>query len=265
MFTQPSQRGTTQPVVPTVMRTAGAEPGDNHSFYRAPDTAHSAAPRTDDDIGDVLEESRSGNVEAFNRLVEHFQQRVYALCYRMVGEADAADTTQEVFLSAYCGIRTFRGGSFQAWLLRIARNKCYDHLRTRKRRPSVSIDAHDDAYATPIHIVDLGATPDEHWLRAELAHELQRTLHNLGPDQRLVVVLCDVEGYSYDEVVAATGWALGTVKSRLSRGRARLRDALRDFFAWSERPPPDVTRKDITSYRGELRETGSSAASANGI
>jgi RNA polymerase sigma-70 factor, ECF subfamily len=196
---------------------------------RSPHTAHSA----DDIIADLIQRSWNGDVHAFNQIVEHYQQRIYALCFRIVGEADAADTTQEAFISAFCNIRRYHGGSFLAWLLRIARNECYDLLRARKRRMTVSLDE-DDGHTAPMQVADSCATPDDRLMRAELAHELQRTLQALKPDQRLVVVLCDIEGYSYEEVASVTGWALGTVKSRLSRGRARLRVALRAHARYAQ-------------------------------
>ena len=185
-----------------------------------------AAPRADD--AQLIERSQAGDVQAFNLLVERYQHRVYAVCFRMLGDADAADATQEVFLSAFNSIRRYRGGSFIAWLLRIATNECYDQLRVRKRRPHVSLDAETDpGEARAYEVADPGEAPEDRILRAELSHRIQHELRALPADQRLVIVLSDIEGYSYAEIVAATGWAMGTVKSRLGRGRARLRDALR--------------------------------------
>ncbi|HZG69864.1 MAG TPA: sigma-70 family RNA polymerase sigma factor [Herpetosiphonaceae bacterium] len=177
---------------------------------------------------ELIGRSQAGDVEAFNRLVEHFQQRVYAVCVRMLGPTDADDATQEVFLAAFHSIRHYRGGSFLAWLLRIAKNQCIDQLRRRKRTWHRSLDA--DAAAidpVPLQVPDPGEAPEDRVLRAELAQELQQRLAELEAEQRLVVILSDIEGYRYDEIVAATGWPLGTVKSRLSRGRARLRGVVR--------------------------------------
>ena len=171
--------------------------------------------------------SQAGDVEAFNLLVERYQHRVYGLCFQMVGEADAADVTQEVFLSAFQSIRHYRGGSFIGWLLRIAKNRCCDQLRVRNRRTLISLDSYGgDRGAARLQIVDPAEAPDDRLLRTELADELQRRLQDLPPDQRLVVVLSDIQGYSYAEIVAATGRPVGTVKSCLSRARARLPVAL---------------------------------------
>ena len=179
------------------------------------------------DEADAICRSRQGDVQVFNHLVEVYQSRVYAVCFRMLGNGDAAeDATQEVFLAAFRSIRGYRGGAFAAWLLQIAKNKCYDQLRARRRQ--VSLDAtQDDMDAAPRLVVDPSEGPEERVLRAELGRTLERLLLALPADQRLVVVLSDVQGYSYPEIAAATSWPAGTIKSRLSRGRTRLRTALR--------------------------------------
>jgi RNA polymerase sigma-70 factor (ECF subfamily) len=181
------------------------------------------------DEPDLIARSQDGDVQAFNLLVERYQNRLYGLSYRMLNDADAAaDATQDSFLSAFRNIRRYRGGSFVAWLLRIATNTCYDQLRARKRRPQTSLDAFDpELDDTPRQFTDPGEAPDERTIRDELAREIERQLQTLPDDQRLAVVLSDIQGYSYDEISTVTGWPLGTVKSRLSRGRMHLRDALR--------------------------------------
>jgi RNA polymerase sigma-70 factor (ECF subfamily) len=177
----------------------------------------------------LITDSQRGDVRAFNLLVEQYQVRLYNLCYRMLGDPEsAADVTQEAFISAYRNIKRYRGGSFAAWILRIATNACYDQLRVRQRRPTSSIDALlDDEEHAPYQFEDRGESPAERSMRNELADEIQRGLQSLDPDQRLAVIMSDIQGYSYDDISAATGWPLGTVKSRLSRGRAQLRDVLR--------------------------------------
>lgn len=177
----------------------------------------------------LITDSQRGDVRAFNLLVEQYQVRLYNLCYRMLGDPEsAADVTQEAFISAYRNIKRYRGGSFAAWILRIATNACYDQLRVRQRRPTSSIDALlDDEEHAPYQFEDQGESPSERSMRNELADEIQRGLQALDPDQRLAVIMSDIQGHSYDEISAATGWPLGTVKSRLSRGRSQLRDVLR--------------------------------------
>ena len=178
----------------------------------------------------LIEASLRGEIEAFNQLVRLYEGRVYTLCFRMLGDRDsAADAAQETFLSAYNKLHTFRGGVFRAWIMRIATNACYDMLRARKRRPSVSLDAtfDPDAEHPAINPPDPGEAPDDTVLRHELAAAIQAGLATLPEDQRLVLILSDIQGMAYDEIAVITNTNLGTIKSRLSRGRARLRDYLR--------------------------------------
>jgi RNA polymerase sigma factor (sigma-70 family) len=174
--------------------------------------------------------AQRGDVESFNALVRLYEGRIYNLAYRMLGDAEsAADAAQDAFLSAYRNLRSFRGGSFRSWMLRIATNACYDVLRARKRRPTVSLDLPegDEGDDTPLQIPDTGESPDDIALRRELAAAIQEGLEHLPEDQRLTVVLSDIQGLSYEEIAQITDANLGTVKSRLSRGRARLREVLR--------------------------------------
>lgn len=174
--------------------------------------------------------ARAGDLTAFNRLVLHHQQTAYNVALRTLGDPDAAeDVTQEAFFAAYRGLAQFRGGSFRAWLLRIVVNACYDRSRRQRRRPAQSLDQLLEADDTPFDPIDPTPNPEERVLTQELAARLQRALNELPADQRVTVVLCDVQGLSYDEAAEATGVPLGTVKSRLSRARARLRELLQPY------------------------------------
>ena len=178
----------------------------------------------------LVEVAQRGDVESFNELVRLFEGRVYNLCYRMLGDADsAADAAQDSFLSAFRNLRSFRGGSFRSWMLRIATNTCYDVLRVRKRRPSVSldIDAEDESASSPLQIADSAESPDDFAQRRELAAAIQDGLTTLPDEQRIVLILSDIQGLAYEEIAQITNSNLGTVKSRLSRGRARLREVLK--------------------------------------
>jgi len=173
--------------------------------------------------------AQKGDVSAFNQLVRAYQTMVYRTAYRVMGEsASAEDATQDAFVSAYKHIRAYRGGSFKAWLLRIVTNACYDQLRVRQRRPTASLDAMLVDSDNPAPGADRAApeSPQEFAERQELGEAIQRGLVTLPPDQRVTLVLVDIEGFSYDEVAEATGANLGTVKSRLSRARLALRDFL---------------------------------------
>ncbi len=179
----------------------------------------------------LVDAAQRGDGESFNALVRLYESRVYNLIYRMLGDTEsAADTTQDTFILAYRRLNTFRGGSFRSWLLRIATNASYDALRVRKRRQAVSIDAllGEDEEQAPFQLPDQQAGPEEQVGQKELATAIHQVLAQLPEDQRAVVVLSDIQGLAYDEIAVITDSNLGTVKSRLSRGRAKMRDLLRN-------------------------------------
>lgn len=178
---------------------------------------------------DLIERSRRGDLDAFNRIVAAYQHRVYNLCYRMLGSRQAAeDATQDAFLAAYRSVDRMRGGKLQSWLFRIASNACIDELRRRQRRPQLSLDAPAPAGdERPLDLPDTVAGPEALTLSGELCEALQRELLTLPPDQRVAVILCDVEGLGYAEIAESMRSTIGTVKSRISRGRSRLREALK--------------------------------------
>jgi RNA polymerase sigma-70 factor (ECF subfamily) len=183
------------------------------------------------DESSLVAAAQRGQVDAFNELVLAYQHQVYNLAYRIMGDpASAADATQEAFISAYQNIGRFRGGSFKSYLLRIVSNRCYDELRRRKRRPAMSLedfgpDVNEEANPA---LVNGHERPEEFAERQEMAHVIQAGIETLPPDQRVTLVLSDVQGLSYQEIAAATDVSLGTVKSRLARARSKLRDYLRD-------------------------------------
>jgi RNA polymerase sigma-70 factor (ECF subfamily) len=185
-----------------------------------------------EDESQLIARSQRGDVGAFNQLVLRYQQAVYTLTLRMLGDRDvAADVAQETFIAAFRAIQTFRGGSsFRAWLLRIASNQSLDQWRRAHRHPADSLESmsdEDEPYTSGI-IGSLAATdrqvnPEEALLDQELQEIIQRGLLTLPLEQREAVVLCDIEGLSYEEIALATQTTLGTVRSRIARGRGRLR------------------------------------------
>jgi RNA polymerase sigma-70 factor (ECF subfamily) len=182
------------------------------------------------DEAGLLERSRHGDLAAFNEIVAAYQDRLYNLCLRMLGSRQAAeDACQEAFLSAYRGLASMRGGSLKSWLFRIAANACIDELRRRRRQPALSLDApaREGEEERALDVADTGPGPERQALRGELWRALEAELSRLPPDQRLAVLLSDVEELSYEEIAETMSCSLGTVKSRISRGRARLRLALR--------------------------------------
>jgi RNA polymerase sigma-70 factor (ECF subfamily) len=183
-----------------------------------------------------IDAARRGDLAAFNALVLRYQTRVYNLCYRMLGDPDeAADATQDAFLSAWRAMNRFKGEGFRTWLMRIATNGCLDVLRARKRHPTYSLDAPsisdsegEELDPLPIADPDPSVDPLGSALRAEVSETIQAGLSLLPEDQRAALVLVDMQGYSYEEVAAVTGANLGTVKSRINRARGRMRDYLRE-------------------------------------
>jgi RNA polymerase sigma-70 factor (ECF subfamily) len=182
----------------------------------------------------LINDARQGDLDAFNRLVLAYQDRVYNQAFRVLNDPQAADdATQEAFISAFKNLRSFRGGSFRAWLLRIVTNACYDELRRRKRKPTTSLEPLDDSgdeIESPHWIADPGELPEDNVVRVELGNAIQNCLEKLPVDFRVVVVLVDVQGMDYLEAADVIGKPLGTVKSRLARARSRMRDCLQGFW-----------------------------------
>jgi len=181
------------------------------------------------DEADLIAAAQQGKVEAFNELVLTYQHQVYNLAYRIMGDpASASDATQDAFISAFEHITDFRGGSFKSYLLRIVSNRCYDVLRRRKRRPATSFEDFGDIDedSNPV-LINGQEGPEKYVERQEIAHMIQAGIETLPADQRITLVLSDVQGLSYQEIADATDVALGTVKSRLARARGKLRDYLR--------------------------------------
>lgn len=175
-----------------------------------------------------ITKAQNGDLDAFNALVLEYQNAVYTLSYRIMAEpARAADATQEAFITAFRRLETYQGGNFRAWLMRIATNTCYDHLRYEKRRPATALeDMVDEDFDDGPPIPDLAPSPEEEVLSSELSQLIQDCITSLQDDHRVALVMSDVEGFSYQEIADATGVQLGTVKSRLSRARSALRGCL---------------------------------------
>jgi RNA polymerase sigma-70 factor (ECF subfamily) len=169
--------------------------------------------------------AQRGDINAFNRLLLSYQELSYNVALRLVGDADvAADVTQDSFLSAFRHLNQFKGGSFRSWLLRIVTNASYDALRAKRRREATSLDLLVDGAG--FDVLDTSPLPEAASLRKEFLDCIEAGLKLLPVDQRAVVVLYDIHGLSYDEVASVLNTSLGTVKSRLSRARGRLRNYL---------------------------------------
>lgn len=180
-------------------------------------------------------QDRAGAAYCFNCIIEHFQSPAYNLARRMLNDgALAEDVVQDSFLSGYRAFQQFRGDNLPAWIMRIVANACRDTLRARRARPTLSLDPRPAGSDDPDHptlaAADLPAateSPEEYAERRELRQAIAAGLAALPPERRMAVLLVDVQGFSYEETAAALHCSLGTVKSRLSRGRRELRDYLR--------------------------------------
>ncbi|MFA4837337.1 MAG: sigma-70 family RNA polymerase sigma factor [Dehalococcoidia bacterium] len=173
---------------------------------------------------ELVQLSKKGDLESFNQLVEKYQVQVYNLTFRMLGTPqDAEDVTQEAFILAWKAIRSFRGDNFRAWIFRIASNACTDLLRSKKGHKAESMD---DIFPESNPLPSSAESPEDCALREELSQLISRNLLFLSEEQRLVITLADLQGLSYEEIAQSANISIGTVKSRLSRGRANLRDLL---------------------------------------
>jgi RNA polymerase sigma-70 factor (ECF subfamily) len=171
-----------------------------------------------------------GDVNAFNELVLRYQKLAFSVAYRILQSREMADDiVQDSFLKAFCVLKSFRGGSFKAWLLRIVINRCYDQQRRLRYWEHTVLSDDDTDEGETGHScqpIALQESPQEFVERKELSALLERGIRNLSLEQRMVIVLYDIHGCSYLEIQAITGVEMGTIKSRLSRARARLRDIL---------------------------------------
>jgi RNA polymerase sigma-70 factor (ECF subfamily) len=178
----------------------------------------------------LIAQAQKGDVSAYNRLVLHYQDIVYNVALRIMKDpASADDAAQEAFISAYKALPRFRGGNFKSWLLRIVTNTCYDEFRRRKRRPQSSLDEITDENPSAGFMASDASGPEEHQQQVELVDAVKRCLDELPDDQRVAAVLCDVEGRDYKEIAEIMSTSLGTVKSRISRARSKLRDCLQGY------------------------------------
>jgi RNA polymerase sigma-70 factor (ECF subfamily) len=195
----------------------------------SPPVDEAAERRRDEAARDqrLVDRSLAGDLEAFNELVAHYQDLLFGLTYRVVRDREAAaDAVQEAFFSAYRNLDRFRGTTFRAWLSRIAINAATDVLRLRKRRPADPYpEWEDDAWQPPTGPAD---DPEQLATHRARARAIAGAMESITADQRRAILLFDVEGFDYQEIADITAVSLGTVKSRIHRGRLALRDLLAD-------------------------------------
>jgi len=179
----------------------------------------------------IVRKVLGGDANAFETLVLEYEKNVYNIALRMTGNSeDAADMTQEAFIKAYNSLQSFRGDSkFSVWLYRIVSNVCLDFLRSKNRRPTVSLSVEDDdGEDTQLDVADESQSPELLLDRKLTRESVRRGLDSLPPDYRQILLLREIQGLSYDEIAQALGLEVGTVKSRIFRARKRLCNFLID-------------------------------------
>lgn len=181
---------------------------------------------------EIVQRARQGDKAAFEWLVNTYQDRVYSLTLRMCGnEDDAFDLSQDAFIKAWKGLESFRFDSaFSTWLFRLATNVCLDFLRSKKRRPVISLTVADDEdEETQFDIPDTRPNPEEAAILSEDRAALKEALGALDPDSRNIIILRVINDLSYEQIADILGIQVGTVKSRLSRARQKLKDKLSEI------------------------------------
>lgn len=169
---------------------------------------------------DIIRRARQGDSDAFRRLVEAYQTQVYRIALRMCGEAAADDVTQEAFLAAWRALPAFRGTClFSTWLYRLATNAAIDWLRREKRHRGA-----DDV--TELELPDGAPSPQEQAEQTETQEAVRRALAQLSPEHRQVLVLRYMQELDYNEIAATLDISEGTVKSRINRAKAHLKEIL---------------------------------------
>jgi RNA polymerase sigma-70 factor, ECF subfamily len=189
------------------------------------------------DLSSIIYAARLGDDRAFGRLVEAYRSSTERVAFHILHtEEAAADAVQDAWIKVHQAISRFEDGNFRAWLLRIVTNTCYDHLRRQKRRPSVSLDEMLEASNVEFADDEQQTDPEQAVLHSEQRDLLMNAIEDLSPWHREVVILVDVQGYDYGEAADMLNVPLGTVKSRLSRARAVLRDRLVELNLLPGRP-----------------------------
>lgn len=179
-------------------------------------------------VQQLISAAKQGDLPAFNELVRQYQDYIYTVTYRIMGDpASADDMTQETFITAYKKISQFKEGNFKGWLGRIATNNCYDELRRLKRRPADSLEDRSTDEDADARLTSRDESPEQYAQRGELQSAIADCFGQLSDAHRMVVMMCDVQAYAYDEIAETAKVSLGTVKSRISRARSLLRDCLR--------------------------------------
>jgi len=179
---------------------------------------------------ELVQATKLGDLNAFNELVLHYQDQVFHLAYRILGNQNIAeDVSQNAFILAFRKIHQFREGSFRIWLFKITTNLCYSEMRTWKRNTFQSLEptnSDGETNESPKWIKDNRSLPEEEAETSELREILESTMNKLPSIYRTTLSLVDVQEFTYKEAASIMGISMGTVKSRLARGRIQFRSIL---------------------------------------
>jgi len=174
--------------------------------------------------------AQRGDLESFNLLILRYQNLLFGIALRLLNDEDAAsDAVQEALISAFRRFDTFRGDSLRSWLARVVVNACYDEMRKKRRQHSVPLEQFNsdgEEIETSYWLIDPESDPETQFESFELESAIQKSLDKLQPIYRLMLVLVDIEGLSYEEAALAAHVPVGTVKSRLARARAQMQKSL---------------------------------------
>ncbi|MCL2838429.1 MAG: sigma-70 family RNA polymerase sigma factor [Oscillospiraceae bacterium] len=181
---------------------------------------------------ELIHKAQTGDVRAFEQLVEEYQQSVFNLAYRMIGNhEDAADMAQEAFIKAYFNLSKFKGNSkFSTWIYRIATNSCLDEIKKRKKTPTYSMSDSIEIEEGEItrEIEDKSSNIEENFEREEQLKMVNKAIGRLQENHRIIIIMRDVNNMSYEEIAEILKCSTGTVKSRISRARTILHDFLKE-------------------------------------
>jgi RNA polymerase sigma-70 factor (ECF subfamily) len=179
---------------------------------------------------ELIQAAQHGDLEAFNLLIPRYQNLLFGIALGLLNNEDAAaDAVQEALISGFRKFDTFRGVSLRSWLARVVINACYDEIRKKRRQQSVPLDqfnAEGDEIETSYWLVDPQADPEAQYEARELEAAIEKSIYELPPGYRVVLILVDVQGLSYEEAATAAGVPIGTVKSRLARARLQIQKSL---------------------------------------
>lgn len=181
---------------------------------------------------DLIEKAKAGDVKSFEILIANYKKRAFNIAYRMLGNLeDANDVTQESFLKIYRSIDKFKGkSSFSTWLYSIVSNTCIDFIRKNRKKTTISIDTNYDEDGYEIEIADEKNTTESLFEKKEIIRSIHDAINRLNHDQKIVIILRDIQGFSYFEISKILNISEGTVKSRISRGRKNLKNILEEML-----------------------------------